>query len=234
MTETLSNNELALTFINREKVFVSITGSDRFNAVVVSDDTKEGFVSILPEKDFWNALKAHSKDVIEPTDDQTIDWPAILLFKKDIKHKMVDFEPQGFSIENYDVTEGLWADIMGTEQPHPSRKNFPKVNVSWYEACEFCNKRSEKENLHPVYDLSNKEDPKMRLFANGYRLPTEAEWWIAASDEGKYPDTYNEEGEDLDAILVAEKDRICAVGTRRPTSKGLYDIIGLVWQWMSF
>jgi formylglycine-generating enzyme required for sulfatase activity len=53
------------------------------------------------------------------------------------------------------------------------KTNYPCVEVSWYGACAYCNFRSEREGKNPCYDISNWS---CDWNANGYRLPTEAEW----------------------------------------------------------
>jgi formylglycine-generating enzyme required for sulfatase activity len=61
--------------------------------------------------------------------------------------------------------------------------NIPAVNISWYDAVEYCNQRSISEGLQPVYDITYYDrQPRQVVWdrnANGYRLPTEAEWEYA-------------------------------------------------------
>lgn len=102
-----------------------------------------------------------------------------------------------FSIETNEVTYALWKDVHLWATAHGysfdnvgtgKAMNHPVVKVNWYDAIKWCNARSEKEGLAPCYytDTSklavyragrvNLENNYVRWEANGYRLPTEAEW----------------------------------------------------------
>jgi len=80
-----------------------------------------------------------------------------------------------FYIGRYEVTQAQYQAIMNN---NPSSNygvgsNYPVYRVTWFNCATFCNRLSEREGLAPVY---NKSTWATNWNANGYRLPTEAEW----------------------------------------------------------
>jgi len=93
----------------------------------------------------------------------------------------------------YQVTQKEYQEAMGKNPSYFKGDNLPVEQVSWYDAVEYCNVLSRKEGLTPAYtidkersDINHKdENATVRWLvtwnknANGYRLPTEAEWEYA-------------------------------------------------------
>ncbi|MDR1531407.1 MAG: formylglycine-generating enzyme family protein [Clostridiales bacterium] len=67
---------------------------------------------------------------------------------------------------------------MGDNPSNFSGDNLPVENISWLDAIAYCNARSEQEGLTPAYTIEGRAVTWNRG-ADGYRLPTEAEWEYA-------------------------------------------------------
>lgn len=170
-----------------------------------------------------------------------------------------------FYIGKYEVTQQEWLEVMGKNPSGFKGGNLPVETVSWYDAVEYCNKRSLKEGLEPYYRIDkSKLDPNNKSEydplkwtvtinegANGYRLPTEAEWEYAASG-GRMSKGHAYSGSDnADEVawywrnsgdkrlsgdwnwplLESNHNRTQPVGSKPANELGLHDMSGNVREW---
>ena len=138
--------------------------------------------------------------------------------------------------------------------------NYPAYNVNWYDAIVYCNLRSIDEGLTPAYKIGAETDPAKwngiagdsvygycgptsensiwnaltyDKKANGYRLPTVAEWEYIAREEGTSTTTYS--GSDtIDEVAWYSSNSINKtheVKSKKANSLGIYDMSGNVGEW---
>lgn len=147
-----------------------------------------------------------------------------------------------FLIGKYEVTQKEWAEVMGSNPSNWKGDNLPVEQVSWYQAVDYCNKRSRKEGLQPCYSISGNTAPAYwsqgkvdcDWSANGYRLPTEAEWEYAARGGNKSKGYKYSGSNDIGSVAwygsnSGSKTQI--VGTKQPNELGIHDMSGNVWEW---
>jgi formylglycine-generating enzyme required for sulfatase activity len=175
----------------------------------------------------------------------------------------------GFYMQQTETTKALWDEvrIWGLSNGYTDlgagagkASNHPVQSISWWDVVKWCNARSEKEGLNPVYSVSGavmKTDqtvPSVNWSANGYRLPTEAEWEKAARGgvSGKrFPwgtDTisheqanyYGSAANSYDQSAINNYQPSFSIGGFPYTSPvasfaangfALHDISGNVWEW---
>ena len=134
-----------------------------------------------------------------------------------------------FCIGRYPVTQAEYQEIMGTNPSNFKGDNLPVEQVSWFDAIEYCNKRSVKEGLTPVYTL-NGSNIRWNSEADGYRLPTEAEWEYACRAGTQTP-FYSETADEAGWYSGNSEGRTHPVGEKQPNSWELCDMLGNVLEW---
>ncbi len=135
-----------------------------------------------------------------------------------------------YELAAYAVDQALYAQVTGRRPGAAHGDRLPVVDVSWWDAVRFCNALSRCDGFAPAYHLrADGEGVEWDASADGYRLPTEAEWEHACR-AGTTGPRYGP----LDEVAWYRgnsHERIHEVGAKQPDPWGFYDTLGNVWEW---
>jgi formylglycine-generating enzyme required for sulfatase activity len=126
--------------------------------------------------------------------------------------------------------------VPGTwkEPKYSSSRNDPVTFVSWYDASSFCNWLSASEKFSPVYAAAEQAYRKPNIGADGYRLPTEAQWEFACRAGTTTAYYFGNDSNELPRYAVLALDRtnlLSPVGQKLPNAWGLFDMHGNAQEW---
>ena len=136
-----------------------------------------------------------------------------------------------FLIDKYLVTQEQFQKVMGKNPSRWKGERNPVEQLRWSDATAFCNKRSEMDRLQPCYDVKTGH---CNFQANGYRLPTEAEWEYACRSRTATAYFFGDSAAKLGEYAWYDKNaggHPQPVGRKLPNAWGLYDMCGNVWEW---
>ncbi|ROO85432.1 formylglycine-generating enzyme required for sulfatase activity [Actinocorallia herbida] len=138
----------------------------------------------------------------------------------------VEFGPYALGV--VPVTQEQYERVTGVRPSTARGDRLPVEGVSWWDAVRFCNALSEREGLALAYRMDG-DNVSWDAGADGYRLPTEAEWEYACRAGSEGP-RYGP----LDEIAWHRGnsgERVHEVGGRLANAWGFHDMLGNVWDW---
>ena len=150
-----------------------------------------------------------------------------------------------FYLAKSEVTQKEYQELIKNNPSSFKGDNLPVENVTWFDAVNYCNARSVREGLTPAYAIQG-ENVTWNRNANGYRLPTEAEWEYACragtttpfntgnsinDNQANFMNSYGYNTDASGRVTGGYRQKTVEVNSFTPNSWGLFDMHGNVWEW---
>ncbi|MDR1613619.1 MAG: formylglycine-generating enzyme family protein [Planctomycetota bacterium] len=150
-----------------------------------------------------------------------------------------------FHLARSEVTQREYAALMGSNPSEFKGDDLPVENVTWFDALRYSNARSVREGLEPAYAIDG-ETVAWNRRANGYRLPTEAEWEYAAragtatlfntgnritDERANFYNHYGYNNDSSGRVIGRARGITTPVNSFAANSWGLFDMHGNVAEW---
>jgi len=166
-----------------------------------------------------------------------------------------DVTVSSFYIDKYELTQAGYQAVMGSNPAsgYGVGDTYPVYYVSWFNAIEYCNRRSMQEGLTPCYSYltygtnpdnwpagwntndNNHTNVSCNWSANGYRLPTEMEWMFAAKG-GNQSLGYTYSGSNTIGNVAwytaNSNSHTWDIGLKASNELGIFDMSGNLWEWV--
>jgi formylglycine-generating enzyme required for sulfatase activity/serine/threonine protein kinase len=126
---------------------------------------------------------------------------------------------QPFWLGKYEVKQGQWKAVMGSNPSQFSGDDLPVEEVSWEDAMAFCRKLNQMDGNRPSGYV--------------YSLPTEAQWEYACRAGTTTATAFGKRLTIQEANFAGYSGKTTPVGSYRPNAWGFYDLHGNVWEWCS-
>jgi len=133
-------------------------------------------------------------------------------------------------VSKFEISQRMFSQVMGYNPSIVKDNRLPVDSIEWSVAVDFCNKLSVLYGLKPVYQFTG-NNATWDTTANGWRLPTEAEWEYICKAGSNSDYSGSNVVDHLGWYNMNSGLQSHPIGTKQANAYGLYDIHGNVWEW---
>ncbi|MDH5729724.1 MAG: formylglycine-generating enzyme family protein [Gammaproteobacteria bacterium] len=150
--------------------------------------------------------------------------------RDDRKNKSWVSKVDAFQMSKYLITQEVYSEVMSVAPSTFFGLKRPVESITWFDAIRFCNALSELSGSEKCYFINaDSESVDIVNGANGYRLPSDAEWEYSCRANSTLVQYGNIE--DIAWYEGNSNQTTHEVGQKLPNGFGLFDMLGNVWEW---